>query len=58
MGEKQKSPPPHQSKPEQEEEDEVEIAGEDSFPASDPPSYSPITHTGKPVHKSRPKDKS
>ncbi len=38
--------PQYQSEPK--EEDEVEIAGEDSFPASDPPSYSPVRHPGKP----------
>lgn len=29
-------------------EDDVDLAGEDSFPASDPPSYTPISHPGKP----------
>jgi|AGTN01.1.fsa_nt_gi hypothetical protein len=28
--------------------DEVDQAGEDSFPASDPPSHTPISHPGKP----------
>lgn len=31
-------------------EDDVEIASEDSFPASDPPSHTPIRHTGNPKH--------
>lgn len=29
-------------------EDGVDLAGEDSFPASDPPSNTPISHPGKP----------
>ncbi|MEW5726959.1 MAG: hypothetical protein AB1918_03960 [Pseudomonadota bacterium] len=38
--------PQYQSEPR--EEDEVEVASEDSFPASDPPSNSPVRHPGKP----------
>lgn len=30
------------------EEDKVEVASEDSFPASDPPSYTSVRHPGKP----------
>lgn len=40
--------PEYQSEPET--EDDVELASEDSFPASDPPSYTPINHPGKPEH--------
>ncbi len=38
--------PLYQSNPE--DEDGVDLAGEDSFPASDPPSHTPISHPGKP----------
>ncbi|MBI5164642.1 MAG: hypothetical protein HY985_12165 [Magnetospirillum sp.] len=39
-------PPPPPSPPEP--VDPIDQAGEDSFPASDPPSTSPVTHTGQP----------
>lgn len=38
--------PQYQSNPEG--EDAVDLTGEDSFPASDPPSNTPISHPGKP----------
>ncbi|MGE5545897.1 MAG: hypothetical protein ACM33T_03295 [Solirubrobacterales bacterium] len=43
--------PQYQSTPE--DEDAVETSSEDSFPASDPPSYTPVSHTGKPKPEER-----
>lgn len=49
----QRHPPPAEDKEylSGREEDEVDQASEDSFPASDPPSHTPITHSGTPKKK-------
>ncbi len=39
-------------------QDEVELAGEDSFPASDPPSNTPIRRQGAPKDDEHPERKS
>lgn len=46
-GGKPKTPEPPADKEDQENQDEVEEASEESFPASDPPSWTP-THPGRP----------
>jgi hypothetical protein len=43
--------PQFQSEPEN--EDQVDVASEDSFPASDPPSYTSASHTGTPCETER-----
>lgn len=43
--------PLYQSEGKNEDEDEVEREGEDSFPASDPPSFTPVSHPGRPHEK-------
>lgn len=54
--EQRRRAPQYQSNPE--EEDCVDVASEDSFPASDPPSYTPISHTGRPRGEGEDKGKS
>jgi len=49
MSERKKGRPRPESEP-----DEVEEAGEESFPASDPPSWTPL-HAGTPDKSEKPK---
>ena len=50
--------PPEYLSADDDPEDEVELSSEDSFPASDPPSYTPVRRHGVPKDKHNPQRES